>query len=109
IGDGPIAASFSLSQNYPNPFNPETQIRYRLSESGSVSLIVYNSLGQTVRVLAEGHQGPGDYRVRWDGRDGAGRVVSSGVYYYRLAVESPDRKSNAGSTFFQTRKMLLLR
>ena len=36
---------FELEKNYPNPFNPQTKINYSLSESGKVSLVVYNSLG----------------------------------------------------------------
>ena len=76
--------TFSLEQNYPNPFNPDTEIRYQVVTPGPVSLTVYNSLGQVVRRLAEGHGEAGRYVVRWNGRDDAGRSVSSGVYYYHL-------------------------
>jgi len=44
-------------------------------------------------------QAPGYYSVSWDGRDGEGKEVSSGIYFYR--IEAGD--------FVQTRKMILLK
>ena len=79
------AEPLALYPNTPNPFNPSTRIAYRIPEPGQVALTVYNLLGQQVRVLVRDHQSPGRYEVQWDGRDGVGRSVSSGVYYYRLA------------------------
>ena len=79
------AVTLALYPNPPNPFNPSTQIVYQIPESGQVDLTIYNILGQQIRVLIRDHQGPGQYEVLWDGRDGFGRYVSSGVYFYRLA------------------------
>ena len=79
-----IGGGFSLLQNAPNPFNPSTQIAYELEESAQVRLVIYNVLGQTVRVLAQEHQDAGYYQVRWDGRDALGRTVSTGLYIYKL-------------------------
>ena len=77
---------YELSQNAPNPFNPTTTIRYTLSEASDVRLVIYNVLGQPVRVLVNGAQGAGVYNVVWDGRDGQGHEVTSGVYLYRLVA-----------------------
>ena len=93
------AETLALYPNAPNPFNPSTQIVYRIPEPGQVDLRVYNLLGQQVRVLVRDHQEPGRYEVPWDGRDGLGRYVSSGVYFYRLA--------HPGGTL--TNRMLLVR
>jgi hypothetical protein len=90
---------YALGQNYPNPFNPETQIVYGLPEAGRVRLTVYNALGQAVRTLVDEARGPGRHAVRWDGRDEAGRAVSSGVYLYRI---------QAGG-FEAVRRMVLLK
>ena len=76
--------SFRLDQNYPNPFNPETTIRYSVPEASDVRLTIYNIQGQQIRMLVNGPHSPGDYRVRWDGRDASGRGVSTGIYLYRL-------------------------
>ena len=77
--------TLALYPNIPNPFNPSTLITSRLPEPGQVDLTIYNLLGQQVRVLVRDHRCPGRYEVMWDGMDGFGRHVSSGVYLYRLA------------------------
>ena len=74
----------SLGPNRPNPFNPATTIRYSLNEAADVKLAVYNLLGQEIRSLVQQFQPAGSYTVVWDGRDAAGRQVSTGLYLYRL-------------------------
>jgi flagellar hook assembly protein FlgD len=64
-----------------------------------VSLIVYNILGQRVRTLVNAPMTAGRYSIAWDGRNEAGSVLSSGVYFYRL---------QAGATAL-VKKMLLLK
>jgi hypothetical protein len=88
-----------LSHNYPNPFNPATVIRYTLRQGGMTRVEVYNNLGQKIRTLVEGEQPPGAHEIVWDGRDDHGRVVGSGVYFYRIITKG----------FAETKKMLLIR
>ena len=73
-----------LGPNHPNPFTGGTEIKYELASRGKVKLGVYNVLGQTVRELVRREQEAGAYAIRWDGKDGAGKATSSGVYFYRL-------------------------
>ena len=81
---------FSLSQNYPNPFNSQTTIEYQIADSGTggsgteVNLVIYNTLGQRVKVLIKENQVPGKHYKIWDGSDDAGRQVASGNYIYQL-------------------------
>ncbi len=75
-----------LMHNYPNPFNPITTIRYGIPEESRVSILVYNILGQEVAKLVNEPQAAGFYTVDWDGRDGRGRQMASGVYLYRIKV-----------------------
>jgi hypothetical protein len=89
----------SLWQNRPNPFAERTEVLYQLANKGKVKLVVYNVLGQAVRRLVNREEEPGTYAMSWDGRDDAGRSVSSGVYFYRLEA--------LGRT--QTRKMVKVR
>ena len=98
-GDGGPVGEFVLAQNYPNPFNPETVISYQLSVVSEVKLVIYDIQGQVVRTLHQRREAPGRYSVQWDGRDNAGRAVSSGVYIYRLETA---RQTSA-------HKMILLR
>jgi hypothetical protein len=86
-----LPRQMALGANYPNPFNPETTIPVQLSAVGaqSVRLRIYNAAGQVVRELLDETQNPGWHEVHWDGRDQAGRHVSSGVYFYRLEGTGP--------------------
>ena len=69
-----------LLPNRPNPFNPATEIRYRLAEAGAVRLRLISPSGRELRVLAEGRRPAGVNLLNWDGRDGQGRALPSGVY-----------------------------
>ena len=40
--------------------------------------------GRTVRKLVDGTQGAGSHAVDWDGRNDSGRMLPSGIYFYRL-------------------------
>jgi hypothetical protein len=84
-----VPANYELVQNFPNPFNPETLIRYSLPEAATVTLEVYNLLGQKVRTLADHAPQAADfYAITWNGRDDSGKVLASGVYIYRLTAGS---------------------
>ncbi len=86
IPGGNLPRSLGLSQNFPNPFNPSTTIRYSLAAESWVTLAVYDLRGKMIRRLVEENQSPGQHSVHWDGRDDAGRQVSSGIYLYRLST-----------------------
>jgi hypothetical protein len=83
---GGAPTTLSLAQNTPNPFNPTTSIRYSLAADGVVSLCIYNALGQRVHTLVNGPSTAGYHSVTWNGTDGRGRAVASGVYLYRLVT-----------------------
>ncbi len=78
--------SFKLEQNYPNPFNPATFIRYELAETSFVQLVIYNTLGETVRTLVKEERSAGNYAIRWDGKNDDGIQVVSGTYFYTLKI-----------------------
>jgi hypothetical protein len=82
---------FSLAQNYPNPFNPETIIEYSIPEGErnvSVSLTVYNILGQKIRTLVDATHDAGFYSVIWDGNNDQGNKVASGLYIYTIRANA---------------------
>ena len=79
-----LPTGFALAQNYPNPFNPSTTIPFQVEVGGRYSLVVYDLSGRQVRSLLNETLVPSSYSVVWDGRDKAGKLVSSGVYIYSL-------------------------
>jgi glucose/arabinose dehydrogenase len=81
----PLPVGYALWQNYPNPFNSGTLIRFDLAQNGYVDLSLYNLAGQRVRALVDGWREAGTYGAGWDGRDGEGRVLASGVYFFKIA------------------------
>lgn len=75
-----------LYPSAPNPFAAGTRIRFELSEPVHVTLTIYDLLGRKIRVLVDEAHGPGRYARTWNGRDGDGRTVPSGVYLYRMTA-----------------------
>jgi serine protease AprX len=97
-GAGKLGSGLSdvseMSRNYPNPFNPSTEISLELPQAATVTLDIYNIIGQKLATLVNGHLEAGRHSYVWDGTD-----YPSGVYFYRLSVDSQSI----------TRKMLLLK
>lgn len=85
---------FKLDQNYPNPFNPTTKIEYSLPGSSFVSLKVYDVLGNEIMTLVNEQKNAGHYEINFRGNS-----LSSGLYIYKIQA----------GTFFQARKMMLLK
>ena len=79
-----LPLSFALRQNYPNPFNPATTITYELPLTGQVDITVYDLMGREIVKLTHGVVEAGYHQTVWNGRDGSGRSVPSGVYFLRL-------------------------
>jgi len=94
-----LPVDYSISNNYPNPFNPLTSINYSLSRKSRVTIEIYNVLGQKVITLIDANKLAGEYQVDWNGKDSKGRLVSTGIYFYKF---------QAGD-FVDTKKMLLLK
>lgn len=94
-----LPQTFTLEQNYPNPFNSGSVIRFALPTAQRVRLTVYSLAGQQVATLVQGVRQAGSYAVNWDGRDGRGQPLATGVYLYRLQTAEETR----------TEKLLLLR
>ena len=94
-----VPTSYVLSQNYPNPFNGQTKINFVSSGKQSAELIVYDILGQKIRILFNSVPGVGLNTISWDGKNEDGLGVSSGVYYYVLKI---------GEDYF-SKKMVLLK
>jgi hypothetical protein len=77
---------FLLGKNYPNPFNPSTTIPVSIAATAEVKLAIFNLMGQEVKTLYAGTLEAGRYWFNWDGSDESGRMLSSGVFLYRLTT-----------------------
>lgn len=72
---------FALKGNYPNPFNPSTTIVFELATSSHVIIDVYSADGRKVVTILDETRSAGQHSVGF-----APLGLSSGVYFYRLAV-----------------------
>jgi hypothetical protein len=84
---------------FPNPFNPGTRIEYDITERTPVTLRVFDVSGRVVAELRHGVVDAGRYETSWDGKNGSGRPVASGVYF--CVLETPGLRESA--------KLVLLR
>ena len=90
-----IPNALTLFQNYPNPFNPTTKIEFQLPQAMTVSVDIYNSIGQRVtRLVNAGLYQSGRHTVSFDASG-----LSSGIYFYRLTTD----------TQVMQRKMILIK
>ncbi len=95
-----VPAKFELSQNYPNPFNPTTKFKFSIAKQKDVKIVVFDIMGREVTTLVnEKNMAIGKYTVDWDGRNGVGNEVSSGVYFYKIVA----------GDFVETKKMIMLK
>ncbi len=90
---------FTLEQNYPNPFNPSTLIHFSVPVNSDIRIVIYNLMGQAIRLLVNNPYQPGEYEVAWDGKNDDGEIVPVGIYIYQMQ----------GENFLATQKMLFLK
>lgn len=75
-------ASIGIATAVPNPTSGITSIGFQLAEESTVSLSIYNTLGERVASLVENRlYAPGFHSVLWN-PDG----IPDGAYYYLLRV-----------------------
>ena len=97
----PCSVSGSMRAS-PNPFRTSTTIIFSLDEPVHVTLQVFDTSGRLVRTLLDRHEFAevrSPISLQWDGADDTGRLLPSGVYFYRLT--SPD--------FSETERATLIR
>ncbi|MBL8007313.1 MAG: CotH kinase family protein [Ignavibacteria bacterium] len=103
-----VPEDFYLSQNYPNPFNPSTRIDFTLFKPGAVSLTIYDYTGkEVVSLLNYEYRNSGNYSLEWNGKDGNGNPVSTGMYFYKFTSAGSVNKNDAVNSV--TKKMILLK
>ncbi|MBI1807708.1 MAG: T9SS type A sorting domain-containing protein [Ignavibacteria bacterium] len=94
-----VPTEFALRQCYPNPFNPSTEIEFDIPDDATITLKVYNLLGQEVSTLKDlQHYDAGTYNVEFDGAN-----LPNGVYFYRISAQSTRKQ------FVDAKKMMLLK
>ncbi len=96
------AENFTLN-SYPNPYylsaNNNATISYSLPKNTNVDISVYNIKGQKVKTLLIDNLSSGRHQITWNGRDENNKIVSSGVYFFKLETTNS----------IQTTKLLIIK
>jgi serine protease len=79
--DPELPLATAIKGNYPNPFNPATTLVYELSQSGNISLSIYNLIGQRIATVYDGFKLAGTHQLVIDASK-----YGSGVYFVRMAA-----------------------
>ena len=92
--------------NFPNPFNPAiaetTSINYYLGLDSDVEIRIYDAFGSVVlvkefkktdanQIARQATKGDGA-AWEWDGKNGEGKIVGSGIYLVKIVAESQEGK-----------------
>ena len=79
---------------YNNVFNPlkgeKTLIRIDITEQTHIKINLYDTRGKKIKEIADEERDAEICRYYWDGKDGSGNVVGSGLYF--VHIEAGDYK-----------------
>ena len=95
----PLPALRASVRAHPNPFNPRTTISWMSPTPGPVSLRLHDARGRLVWREDIPAASIGPHTTAWDGRDGHGRAMASGIYLLRVK----------GDTWSATTRLTLVR
>ena len=73
---------FSMFQNYPNPFDLTTSIKFNITESCNLKIVLRDFMGREVQTLVDRKLSPGSYETSVDGHS-----LSPGLYFCQISAE----------------------
>ncbi len=82
--DMTIMSNRKNAQGRPNPFNQFVAIDYYVSETGPVTINIYDESGRLVRNLFDEIQTRGQYTIYWDGHGNNHLPVANGIYFCKV-------------------------
>ena len=105
-----IPHEFALGQNYPNPFNPVTRFQVDVPYQSTVEVSIYDVLGRKIATLMQGVQDAGYHTMEWNGHDGQGLQVPTGMYFMRMtATVAGSGNEKDEQPFSSVRKIMLMK
>ena len=90
-----LPSEYGISGIYPNPFNPSTTIEWSIINAGTHRVDIYNTNGQLIETISQGHVNPGSHQITWNPNG-----ISSGIYIVRLTTDN---------NIVDSRKVMLLK
>ena len=96
----PMPNSYTLNQNYPNPFNSETEIVFSTPKLKNIKIDIWSLDGRLIKTLLDSRLIPGQYGIKWLGKNNSGKIQSTGIYFSTLSV---------GQKIIKTRKLIYVK
>jgi hypothetical protein len=93
----PAFGGLDVMSNVPNPFAAATTLRFSLARPAEVTIEVFDVSGRRVSAQNLSGMSEGAHAVPFLGKDGVGRALPSGIYFYRVSALGE----------VQTRKMVI--
>ncbi len=74
--------------NYPNPMKNLTYFTFYLDGDAVVDIEVFTISGKKIKTISDKICQPGYNQIFWDGKDNEGDSPASGVYFYKIILNS---------------------
>ncbi|MBL8027526.1 MAG: T9SS type A sorting domain-containing protein, partial [Fibrobacteres bacterium] len=72
----------------PVPFNGNTSIAVSLPDRADLELSVFDVKGRLVKTIERGNFTKGLHHFNWNGRDTKGKLLSAGLYVYKVSANN---------------------
>jgi hypothetical protein len=86
IAGGEVPPSHAVLWNAPNPFAGSTRISLSVPVGGEATVSIFDAAGRKVYEIYRGEVTQGVNNFSWNGMDGSGRELASGVYFCKIEV-----------------------
>ena len=83
LGDESMPTEFRTYPAFPNPFNNVVLLKWDIPNETNFSVSIFDVLGRQVWFENWGIVIPGQYSMRWNGKDINYQTVSGGIYFVR--------------------------
>ena len=80
--------------NFPNPFINDTKFTFELSLEADVAIDIYTLGGKKIKNFIYKSYQPGFHTIEWDGKNEYGKLLSNGVYLYKIKAENNISKTH---------------
>ncbi|MFA5031641.1 MAG: C1 family peptidase [bacterium] len=68
----------------PNPSQSKTSISFNLPKTTKVTINIYDKSGKFIYALVNKELNAGSHTIKWDGKGIDGKMVSAGIYFYKI-------------------------
>jgi len=80
--------------NFPNPFVDQTKFTFEINEEAEISIFIFTLGGKKIKHFNKKMFQPGFHFINWNGRNEFGKILSNGLYIYKIIAENINYKTH---------------